>query len=271
MRNPGRTYDFQNDRIVVWWSHGAPSTLAFHMALQTCPRENVHAVLCDTGGEHPDNVRLLDDISRHFNHPIEVIKNQKYKDHFDVFRQRRFIVSEHGAPCTNELKKAMRQQYEKFDDIQVFGYTVEEEVRIVKFIKNNPEVKIWCPLYEAGISAGEAQGWLVNRGIELPAMYKAQQSGAPYNHNNCIGCVKAGMGYWNKIRVDFPHAFAEMAKIEREIGHAVNKEEIGLDENGKRLSRPVYLDELDPQRGNFAKEVKIECDMVCEMNAGVQQ
>lgn len=25
-----------------------------------------------------------------------------------------------------------------------------------------------------------------------------------YANNNCIGCVKGGIGYWNKIRIDFP-------------------------------------------------------------------
>ena len=44
-------------------------------------------------------------------------------------------------------------------------------------------------------------------GVKLPAMY-----GLGYEHNNCIGCVKGGMGYWNKIRKDFPDAFEKMAK-----------------------------------------------------------
>jgi 3'-phosphoadenosine 5'-phosphosulfate sulfotransferase (PAPS reductase)/FAD synthetase len=255
MRTPNRTYDFQNDRIVCWWSHGAPSTVASYIALQECPNENVRLVLCDTGGEHPDNVRFKGDIERQFNHGIEVLRNEKYKDHRDVFRKREFFQGPHGAPCTTELKKQIRQNYEQFDDIQVFGYTADEGDRIEKFIKNNPEVKIWCPLYERGITDGEAQGWLVNRGIELPAMYKPQKSGAPYNHNNCIGCPKGGMGYWNKIRIDFPEAFAETAAIERELDYAILKDDDG----------PVFLDQLDPSRGRFEKEPKIECDMVCEV------
>ena len=28
-----------------------------------------------------------------------------------------------------------------------------------------------------------------------------------YPNNNCIGCVKGGMGYWNHIRKDFPEVF----------------------------------------------------------------
>ena len=62
------------------------------------------------------------------------------------------------------------------------------------------------------------------------------------------------MGYWNKIRVDFPQVFARMAMTEREIGYSVNK-----DKNG-----PVWLDELDPQRGNAVKEPNFECGFVCE-------
>ena len=50
-------------------------------------------------------------------------------------------------------------------------------------------------------------------GIEIPAMSKMG-----YNNNNCIGCVKGGMGYWNKIRKDFPEVFAQMAQIERDVG-----------------------------------------------------
>jgi hypothetical protein len=59
-------------------------------------------------------------------------------------------------------------------------------------------------------------------GIEIPAMYKMG-----YNNNNCIGCVKGGMGYWNKIRKDFPEVFNRMAVIEREVGCNVSERQIG--------------------------------------------
>ena len=38
-----------------------------------------------------------------------------------------------------------------------------------------------------------------------------------YNNNNCIGCVKGGQAYWNKIRIDFPETFNKMAKLENLI------------------------------------------------------
>ena len=77
-----------------------------------------------------------------------------------------------------------------------------------------------------------------------------------YNNNNCIGCVKGGMGYWNKIRVDFPDRFLRMAQTERLVNHAVN-----TDKNG-----PVFLDELDPNRGNFKTDAPGDCGFTCELN-----
>ena len=77
-----------------------------------------------------------------------------------------------------------------------------------------------------------------------------------YDHNNCIGCVKGGRGYWNKIRVDFPDSFDRMAKIERKIKATCLK-----DSDGNR----VYLDELDPKSGNFKKEEAISCGIDCHV------
>jgi hypothetical protein len=59
------------------------------------------------------------------------------------------------------------------------------------------------------------------------------------------------MGYWNKIRKDFPEVFAERAQQEREIGHTCIKD--------------IYLDELDPKRGKIEDEVMEECSIMCQL------
>jgi len=232
-------------RIVCWFSCGAASAVAAKMALDewrdVLP---VEIVYCDTGSEHPDNSRFMADCVRWFNHPVSVIKNEKYTDIFDVFRQRRYIKDQYGAPCTRLLKIAMRQRFERFDDAQVFGFDFEEAKRVNDFIENNPEVMVVAPLIERKINKLACFEILTKAGIELPIMYKLG-----YQNNNCIGCVKGGMGYWNKIRRDFPETFAEFAKLEREIGHSINSEEIKI--NGQRKKLPVYLDELHPKRGRY--------------------
>lgn len=82
-------------------------------------------------------------------------------------------------------------------------------------------------------------------GLKRPVMYDMG-----YPNNNCIGCVKGGMGYWNRIRRDFPDVFERRARQEREIGHS--------------CIRGVFLDELDPNRGNMMKEVMPSCGFACE-------
>ena len=96
----------------------------------------------------------------------------------------------------------------------------------------------------------EAMGMLWKAGIEIPAMYKMG-----YNNNNCIGCVKGGMGYWNKIRKDFPEVFARMAQIEREVGATCLK-----DQSGK-----IFLDELSPNRGEMPEEFIPDCSLICQI------
>lgn len=87
-------------------------------------------------------------------------------------------------------------------------------------------------------------------GIKLPAMYDLG-----YTHNNCIGCVKGGAGYWNKIRVDFPLVFQRMAKTERMIGARICK--VGKER--------VFLDELSPTAGDYPKEPEVQCGVACEL------
>ena len=83
-----------------------------------------------------------------------------------------------------------------------------------------------------------------------------------YKNNNCIGCVKGQAGYWNKIRVDFPERFAEMAAIERELKRTICKRE--WKENGVRKRERIYLDEMSPTLGHYASEPSISCGVLCQ-------
>lgn len=87
-------------------------------------------------------------------------------------------------------------------------------------------------------------------GLRLPAMYELG-----YRNNNCVGCPKGGLGYWNKIRVDFPVHFGRMAELERDLNYACHHDEKG----------PIFLDELDPGRGDYPTEEEIECSLLCAL------
>jgi 3'-phosphoadenosine 5'-phosphosulfate sulfotransferase (PAPS reductase)/FAD synthetase len=236
-------------RVISWFSCGAASAVATILA--AVKYGEIEAVYCRVVEEHEDNLRFLDDFTRVTGIPVKVIVDEQHEGSiYKVFAKRGFIKNQYGAPCTMILKKDMRKSYQRPTDIQVFGYTVEEQDRADRFIDGNNDVTEDFILIDNNVSKQDCYKHLTRLGLKLPAMYHLG-----YSNNNCIGCVKGGMGYWNKIRKDFPDRFDKMAKLERIIGHAVNK-----DENG-----PVYLDKLAPDRGRFRVDMPADCGFTCEV------
>jgi len=238
-------------RVLVSFSCGAASAVAAKLAVDKYG-DRVEIIYCDTlKYEHPDNIRFLNDVSAWVGKPIKIISSPKYEDIFDVFEKTGWLVGNAGARCTLELKRKPRKDYSKDDDTHVFGLTADEPERIAKFEDNN-NIEVDWVLSNAGVTKKDCYRILQEAGIELPEMYKLG-----YNNNNCIGCVKGGQGYWNKIRVDFPEAFERMAKLERKLNVAINKDRRG----GKRKS--LFLDELDPEAGRGVPLPDIECGVMC--------
>lgn len=243
-------------RTVVWFSAGAASAVAAALTLAAQPEAVI--AYTDPGSEHPDNARFIADCERWFGRDVVRLHSDRYADTWQVWEERRFLVSPAGALCTAELKKRVRFAFERPDDVQVFGYTAEEHHRADRFRQQNPEVDLRTPLIERGLTKSDCLAMIDAAGIELPAMYRLG-----YRNNNCIGCVKGGIGYWNKIRRDFPDVFARMARLEREIGASVLREDSRRGTGG-----PLWLDELDPLRGNHADEPNFECSLLCALALG---
>jgi hypothetical protein len=233
-------------RTLVWFSAGAASAVATKLVLSEDLDEVVVAYV-DPGSEHPDNERFIQDCEKWFDRGVVRLRSEKYADTWQVFEERRFLVGPEGALCTGELKKKVRYAFERADDIQVFGYTAEEGHRAARFREQNPGVTLRTPLIERELSKSDCLALVERAGIELPAMYLLG-----YRNNNCIGCVKGGMGYWNKIRVDFPEVFDRMAKLERHLGRSVIRAD----------GEAVFLDELDPHRGDH-QEPDMDCSLTC--------
>lgn len=231
-----------NDRTVVWFSAGAASAIAAKLALNRDP--NALLVYTDTGSEHPDNQRFIADVEQWLQRPVLRLKSSRYANTWQVWQERRYLNGPAGALCTFELKKKLREGFQHEDDVHVFGYTVEERLRAERFKANNPSIDLWTPLIEQGLRKADCLALLERAGIALPQMYLLG-----YRNNNCIGCVKGGRGYWNKIRRDFPETFTRMAALEREIGRSCI--------NG------VFLDALDPTIGHAEEEPNIDCSLLC--------
>lgn len=233
-------------RIVCWFSCGAASAVATKIAIAV-NRSRVPLVVarCAIDEEHPDNDRFASDCQRWFGAPILALESEKFgRSIFNVFIRERYIAGAAGAPCTRALKKRVREAFQRPGDLHVLGYTVEEAHRVDSFIDANNDVRLWPVLVDRKLSHADCLGLVQRAGIDLPVMYSLG-----YQHNNCIGCVKGGKGYWNKIRRDFPDTFARMAAMEREIGRSCI--------NGQ------FLDELDPSVGRYSDEPDMDCSLLC--------
>jgi hypothetical protein len=234
----------QSGRVLAWFSCGGASACLSKIVTELYPNSEV--LYCNTFAyEHPDNRRFLNDVSAWIGKEIKILSSPDYADIYDVFNKTGYLVGSDGARCSQELKRAVREAYQTVGDIHAFGFTSEETGRMRRLERDNPDLYIIWPL--AQMTKQDCLNMLMQAGIELPAMYKLG-----YKNNNCIGCVKGGKGYWNKIRVDFPEAFERMAKQERKMNFHIDKE--------------FFLDELDPAAGRYESEYVIECGPVCGLS-----
>lgn len=248
-------------RVLAWFSCGDASAVAAMLAVQKYG-DVCEVCYCDMlAYEHPDNHRFLADVELWLVRSITILRSPDYTDIFDVFERTRWLVGIGGARCTTELKKNVRVAYQRPGDIHIFGFTADEGHRVERFRAENPDLNAEFPLIEHGLTKADCHARVRAAGIELPAMYRLG-----YKNNNCIGCVKGQSGYWNKIRRDFPEAFARMAKMERSLDAAICKKE-GVT-NGKRWRKRVFLDELPPTAGRYASEPDIECGVLCLHSGG---
>ena len=234
-------------RIVCWFSCGAASAVATKIAIaENAGKLPLIIAYTEVAEEHTDNKRFLADCEKWFGQKIIILGNDKYKRSiYETFKTSAMNIKG-SAPCTQKLKKQVRIKFEQPTDRQVFGYTAEEQNRLDRFIDANNDVDIWTPLIDKGLGKEDCLAMLRNANIELPEMYRLG-----YHNNNCIGCVKGGMGYWNKIKVDFPEHFKRMASLERFKSQTVLKDR--------------YLDELQPTDGNYPQEQNIECSIFCQL------
>lgn len=238
-------------RMVCWFSCGAASAVATKLAIQRYGKDHqVVIARCLVKEEHKDNDRFAEDCETWFGQKIVNMENTEYNGSvYSVIAKRKYISGVRGAPCTLLLKKQVRQQMQYPDDLHIMGYCAEEQDRFDSFLDAN-NINCKAPLIDSGLTHADCLGMLQNAGIELPEMYKLG-----YQHNNCIGCVKAtGAGYWNKIRRDFPAQFWMMAGMSRAL--SVRMTRIGEER--------IYLDELPDGIGRYEEEPEIQCSIFCE-------
>lgn len=229
-----------------WISAGVSSFIAGYLA-----KDVDEFIYIDIENQHPDSMRFIKDCEKVLNKPIQILQSP-LKSVENAIKQAGFINRPIvGAYCTKLLKKRVRKEWEyahkDYEITYVWGFDIEEKNRADRLLESMPEFHHEFPLIDKMLSKSDVHG-LFERIFDFP---RPKMYDMGYKNNNCIGCVKGGMGYWNKIRVDFPEVFDRMAKLEREVGHSCI--------NG------VFLDELEPDRGKIDDEIMPDCSIMCHL------
>ena len=174
-----------SEETVAWFSAGVSSFVAAYLAKPD------RIVYINVASQHPDTLRFVADAERVLGRPIEIIGDQRYRQSVDeVIEKRRYINGPAGACCTTELKKRVRQEWERQNAhpgmVYVWGYDADERGRAERAAAAS-EFGVSFPLIERNLTKADCHAIASDLGIKRPAMYDLG-----YSNNNCIGCVKGG-------------------------------------------------------------------------------
>ena len=250
------------DTIAVWFSCGAASAVAAKKTIEHYGEQCLIRILNNPVlEEDEDNRRFLNDVQAWLGIPIEIVTSKKYPSAsaVDVWEKRQFMSGPMGAPCTLELKKYARQDWENENkvDWHVLGFTFDEKRRHDRFVLTERS-NVLPVLINDKITKSGCYAVLQNAGLKLPRIYALG-----YPNANCIGCVKATSAtYWSHVKSVHPNVFQQRAEQSRRIGAKLVRYK------GKRM----FLDELpEGAKGMPMKNMDIECGLFCEERAALKE
>ena len=180
-------------KTVVWLSGGVSSFVAAYLS------EPTDIIYIDIDDQHPDTRRYIQDCEKILNKEIQILRSSQYRCVADCVRAFGGFRNPYNmmSPCTNWLKKRVRKEWELQQEgvelTYIWGFDSNEKHRADRLVAANLQAKHVFPLIEKGLLKEDAHAISKQLGLKRPMMYDLG-----YNNNNCIGCVKGGMGYWNK-------------------------------------------------------------------------
>ena len=210
-----------NNKIICWWSGGITSAVACKIAIDLFGNKNqIRIIMIDTGNEDEDTYRFKTDCEKWYGQSIEIITEigKSYESIEDVWIKHKSLNVATGAICSTQLKRKVRENWQQENefDYQVFGFEFDKKEfnRALGLTLNHPKAKSIYPLIMMGYNKDKCLKIVEDAGIEIPRMYKLG-----FRNNNCFktGCVQGGIGYWQKMQIDFPEKFDYMAEMEHKL------------------------------------------------------
>lgn len=203
-------------KIIAWWSGGITSAVTCKICIDLYGLENVRFIFIDTRNEDEDTYRFLSDCEKWYGAKIETIASNEFQSVQEVWRKHKSLNVATGAICSTVLKRKVRELWQKTNeyDYQAFGFELWEAKRAIGMVENHKDAKPIFPLMLYGYSKNDCVRIVKEAGLKIPRVYNYG-----YKNNNCFktGCVQGGIGYWQKLRNEYPLKFEAMANMEHEL------------------------------------------------------
>jgi PP-loop superfamily ATP-utilizing enzyme len=265
------------NKIIAWWSGGITSAVTCKICIDLYGIENVRFIFIDTRNEDEDTYRFLLDCEKWYGAKIETISSNEFQSIQDVWRKHNSLNVATGAICSTTLKRKVRELWQKTNeyDHQAFGFELSESKRAMGMVLNHKDAKPIFPLMLYGYTKNDCMRIVKDAGIDVPRVYMYG-----YKNNNCFktGCVQGGIGYWQKIKNEYPAKFEAMAKMEHELTNVKGKPITMLKDQSKiakqtndwqvfLIKHPAYpmlkcISDFPPQK----VEPLFECNGFCGIN-----
>lgn len=203
--------------IICWWSGGITSAVACKIASDLFGKERCRFIMIDTHNEDDDTYRFKKDCEVWYDKRIETISaiGDTYESIQDVWVKHKSLNVANGAVCSYMLKRKVRERWQAENNFihQVFGFEFDKKEfnRALSLKINHPKSRPIFPLIMMGYTKEDCVKIVQDSSIDIPRVYKLG-----FKNNNCFktGCVQGGIGYWQKIKRDFPDKYNAMADIE---------------------------------------------------------
>lgn len=267
----------KNNPVIAWWSGGVTSAVTCSICISWFGVDNVRVVFMDTKNEDDSTYVFLKQCEGWYGKQIETLSNDNYSNIKEVWTKFLALNNATGAICSSELKRDIRREFERNNSFsyQAFGFDIDEFKRAKGMKENNPESRPIFPLIANLLSKKDCIKIIQNANnlftpLELPKPYLLG-----YGNNNCwkTGCVKGGIGYWQKIQNEFPDKFEAMAKTEHELtdlkGQPVTMLKDQMKGGGLVFLKPhpdyPEVKDISMMKGREPKPL-IECNGFCGTN-----
>ncbi|MFN7611612.1 MAG: phosphoadenosine phosphosulfate reductase family protein, partial [bacterium] len=226
---------------VVMFSGGAQSFVAAQRAVERFGAANTVMLFADTSAEDADLYRFVIQAAASIGAPLHIVRDGRTPQ--QVLRDRKFLGSGRGAPCSELLKRKPMDAWVATnapDAVQVYGLSWEEPHRVESIRRAKAPANVWCPLSEAPyLTKDDVLAAVEAAGIAMPKLYRDG-----FAHNNCGGaCVRGGQGAWLHLLDKNPALYSEWEAWEQDMRQQVGPYAILRDRSGGR-TRPLPLVEL---------------------------